>query len=205
VPRTPTTTALSEDTIVSAALAIIARKGAAGLTMRDLASDLGVSPMAAYHYVESKDDLLRKVGNHIWGSITVPPPEAGPWTERLRAAVIAERQALSPYPGLESAIIYLDVDRKRAFEDAELDLLLDAGIAPAQAVPAYRTLMSWVAGNRFIESTLRDPKRRRPPSRQGKAQRLSFDRDQVPEMDADDYFAFGLDALIAGLQSTLPG
>ena len=109
----------------------------------------------------------------------------------------------APYPGLDSVVMFLDVENKRTFEDAELDLLLDAGIAPAVAVPAFRTLMSWVTGHRFIEETLRDPERRRPPAKRGKAQRLTFDRELMPEMRADDWFAFGLDAVIAGLRETI--
>jgi AcrR family transcriptional regulator len=186
--------------VVTAALGIVEREGASGLTMRDLAAELGVSPMAAYHYVDGKDDLLCRVGNHVWSQIAIPPADAGPWYVRLREGMVAERDALAPYRGLDSAVLFLDVERKRAFEDAELDLLLDAGIPPARAVPAFRALMSWVVGHRYIESTLRDPERRRPPAMRGKAQRLSFDRDLMPQMTADDYFTFGLDAVIAGLR-----
>lgn len=192
--------ALSEEAVVTAALGIVEREGASGLTMRDLAAELGVSPMAAYHYVDGKDDLLCRVGNHVWSQIAIPPADAGPWYVRLREGMVAERDALAPYRGLDSAVLFLDVERKRAFEDAELDLLLDAGIPPARAVPAFRALMSWVVGHRYIESTLRDPERRRPPAMRGKAQRLSFDRDLMPQMTADDYFTFGLDAVIAGLR-----
>jgi AcrR family transcriptional regulator len=195
---------LSEDMLVSTTLGIIKGKGAARLTMRDLADALGVSPMAAYYYVDSKDDLLRLVGNHVWGSIKVPSMESGPWHERLRAVVLAERQETKPYPGLTEAVMFLDVENKKSVEDAILDLLLDAGYPAARAVPAFRTLMSWVQGFAFIESALRDPKRRRP-SGWGKAQQLTYDRDQMPEMRPDDYFVFGLDALIAGLRTTLDG
>jgi TetR/AcrR family transcriptional regulator, tetracycline repressor protein len=188
--------------LVNTALGIIQRKGTAGLTMRDLAEELRVSPMAAYYYVQSKDELLRLVGNHVWGHVQVPPPEAGPWYKRLRAVLIAERLATEPYRGLYEAVMYLDIEQKRALEDAVLDLMLDAGYPPAKAVPAFRTLMSWVQGFSFIESTFRDPKRRRP-SGWGKAQLLTFDRDQMPEMHAEDYFIFGLDVMIAGLRETL--
>lgn len=201
--RSATQPALSEEAIVTAAMKLISRKGAAALTMRDLASELGVSPMAAYHYVDGKDDLLRRVGNHVWSLLAVPSAEEGPWYVRLRLSMLAERDALAPYPGLDAALHFLDVEHKRAFENAELDLLLDAGIPPVQAVPAFRTLMSWVQGHRYIESTLRNPNTRRPPGMMGKAQVLALDRDRMPEMHADDYFTFGLDAVIAGLRVEL--
>jgi AcrR family transcriptional regulator len=203
--RSSTQPALSEEMLIEAALGIIRRKGVAGLTMRDLADTLGVSPMAAYYHVNNKDDLLRLVGNHVWGSLEVPPPGAGPWYERLRTAMTAERHAVEPYRGLYEAVTYLDVDHKRALEDAVLDLMLDAGFPPDRAVLAFRALMSWVTGYFSLESAFRDPKRRRPPSRWGKARRLAHDREQVPEMQAKEYFVFGLDSIIAGLRTTLEG
>jgi AcrR family transcriptional regulator len=190
--------------LVAGALRIIRREGTAGLTMRDLADELGVSAMAAYYYVHSKDELLRLVGNHVWGSVKVPPPNTGPWYERLRTVLIAERNATAPYRGLAEAITFLDVEQKVALEDAILDLMLDTGYPPARAVPAFRTLMSWVQGFSFIESSLRDSKRRRPNS-WGKAQQLTYDREQMPEMHADEYFVFGLDAVIKGLRAELDG
>ena len=193
--------ALSEDVIVQAALKIIRRKGVAALTMRDLADVLGVSPMAAYYYVDGKDDLIRLVGDHVWATVSVPPPESGPWYERLRASVIAERDAIKQYRGLYEAVLYLDVEHKRALEDAQLDVLLDAGYPPPRALLAFRLLMSWVAGYSSIEMSMRDPRIQRPPSHWGKAKRLSLDGD----MHADDYFMFGLDAVIAGLRTTLDG
>jgi AcrR family transcriptional regulator len=189
------------DALITASLELIERGGTTAFTMRDLATHLGVSHMAAYHYVKSKDELLRAVGDHVWASIEIPPPSVGPWYERLRAAVLAERAALRPYPGLDAAVVFLHVPSKRAFEDAELDLLLASGVGPAQAVPAFRTLMSWVAGHRFIESALRDPERRRPPDEKGKAQRMSEDTELLPGMRAEAYFVFGLDTFILGLRA----
>jgi len=195
--------ALSEDAIVKAALKIIRRKNASALTMRDLADVLGVSPMAAYYYVESKDDLLRLVGNHVWGSVVVPPREAGPWHERLRALMIAERDAVKQYRGLYDAVLYLDVEQKRRVEDAELDVLLDAGFTPVKAVPAFRMLMSWVSGYSAIELGMREGRQRRPPAHWAKATMLALDPTVMPKLEADDYFEFGLATVIEGLRATL--
>jgi TetR/AcrR family tetracycline transcriptional repressor len=202
---TPRERSLSEQAIVDATLALIRRNGATALTMRDLADELGVSPMAAYYYVDNKDGLLRLVGDHIYSTVEVPPADSGPWHERLRALVRAQRDAMKVYPGLSEALLYVDMEHKRRLEDAELDILLDAGFSPADAVPAFRTLLSWVTGNAAIETLLRDPKRRRPSRAWTKAQRLTYDRNQMPEMHADDYFEYGLDALIEGMRTELEG
>ena len=198
--RSPAQPALTEESLVAATLEVMRREGATDFTMRDLGNELGTSAMAPYHHVKNKDDLLRRAADHIWGTISIPPPDAGPWHVRLRTAVLAEFEALQPYPGLDAAVMFLHVPNKRAFEDAELDLLLESGVGPARAVPAFRMLMSWVAGHRFIESALRDPERRRPPDQKGKAQRMSEDRDLVPDATGESYFAFGLDTFIAGLR-----
>jgi TetR/AcrR family transcriptional regulator, tetracycline repressor protein len=200
---TPRERTLSEAVIVDATLALIRRKGAAALTMRDLADELGVSPMAAYYYVDNKDGLLRLVGDHVYAGVEVPPPDSGPWHERLKELVRAQRRAMRPYPGLSEALLYVDMEHKRRLEDAELDILLDAGFPAASAVPAFRTVLSWVSGNSAIETILRDPKKRRASAAWTNAQRLTFDREQMPEMHADDYFEYGLDVLIAGIRETL--
>ena len=52
---------LDRDTIVATALRFIDRDGAQGLTMRALAHELGVVPMALYRYVHGREDLLEAV------------------------------------------------------------------------------------------------------------------------------------------------
>jgi len=186
-----------------AALELIRRNGVDALIMRDLAEVLGVSPMAAYYYVESKDDLIRLVANHVWSKVEIPSADAGPWYDRLRAGVIAERETVKQYRGLYDAALYLDVEQKRRVEDETLDVFLDAGYPPSTALPAFRYLMSSVSGSSSIEVGMRDRQRRRPPSHKSKATTIELDPESSPMLDADDYFRFGLDTLIAGLRVQL--
>jgi TetR/AcrR family tetracycline transcriptional repressor len=194
---------LSQDAIVEAALTIISRKGVDALNMRALAEGLGVSAMAAYYYVANKEDLLSLCGDAVYERVTVPSEDEGAWDERLRVLMVRQREAMRPYPGLREALTGVDMEHRRRLEDAEFDILLDAGFTAAQAVPAFRTLLSWTLGNAAIESSLRDPSSRRPEERWTKAQRLSFDRKRKPVMNADDYFNLGLDMVIAGLRGFL--
>jgi len=48
---------LTRDRVVAEALAVISADGAAALSMRDLATRLGVVPAALYHHVGSKEQL----------------------------------------------------------------------------------------------------------------------------------------------------
>src|SRR6202012_992090 len=49
---------LSRDKVLEAALRLIDEHGLAALSMRRLASDLGVEAMSLYHHVRNKADLL---------------------------------------------------------------------------------------------------------------------------------------------------
>jgi TetR/AcrR family transcriptional regulator, tetracycline repressor protein len=57
--------ALSRTQIVEAAYAMLREHGLAGLSMRRLATDLGVQPGALYYHVASKQDLLVAVAGRI--------------------------------------------------------------------------------------------------------------------------------------------
>ena len=52
---------LDRETIVRTALRFIDRDGVQGLTIRALAHELGVAPMALYRYVHGREDLLEAV------------------------------------------------------------------------------------------------------------------------------------------------
>ncbi|BBX00977.1 hypothetical protein BST36_24335 [Mycolicibacterium moriokaense] len=196
---------LSKDRVIEGALELISRQGAATLTMRRLAAALGVSPMAPYYHVENKDELLRLVGDAVLSEVAVPPPAAGSWDVRLEELIMKQREALVRYPGLRDALSGLDLAQRRRLEDAEYDLLIEAGFAPDQVLPAFRVLLDWSLGNSRVESSLRDPASRRPQSEWTKAQRAAFDRGQMPPLTADAYFQFGLKAVIAGLRAVKDG
>ena len=79
-PRPPP---LTVERIVDAACTLAARDGLAGLSMRRLGAALGVDPMAVYHHVASKRELLTLVTAQTLGSM--PPPDRGaPWADQVR-------------------------------------------------------------------------------------------------------------------------
>ncbi len=67
----PTRPALSRRFILETALHIVDRDGPDGLTMRRLGTELGVDPMAVYHYVPSKTALFDGITEAIWASLDV--------------------------------------------------------------------------------------------------------------------------------------
>lgn len=59
--------------VTDAALAIIDAEGLDALTMRRLATDLGVEPMTVYRQFSNKDAILASVAERLWASLPGPP------------------------------------------------------------------------------------------------------------------------------------
>ena len=74
---------LSVERIVDAACRIVERDGLAGLSMRKLGAALDVDPMAVYHHVADKRELLALVTARTIGELAPPDPTA-PWDDRVR-------------------------------------------------------------------------------------------------------------------------
>jgi AcrR family transcriptional regulator len=92
-PRQP----LSRERVLLAAVAMADAGGVDALSMRRLAQDLGVVPMALYKHVASKDELLDGMVDVIVGEID--PPVAGTdWKAAVRQRVLSARRALLRHP-----------------------------------------------------------------------------------------------------------
>ena len=67
---------LSRQRILRAAVALADGTGAEAFSMRRLAQELGVVPMALYKHVANKDELLDGMVDVVVGDIAPPPPGA---------------------------------------------------------------------------------------------------------------------------------
>lgn len=74
---------LTVERIVDAASLIAERDGLRTLSMRKLGAELGVDPMAVYHHVAHKRELLALVTARAIGSLA-PPDSTAPWDIRVR-------------------------------------------------------------------------------------------------------------------------
>ena len=186
---------------MEAALALARRVGIRSLTMRGLAEELGVTPMAAYYYVSSKQALMDLVANAVLDRAHMPGPEAGSWEDRMWAFLSQNMRELAKYPGLGE---YLETSRsmpagKRHVEEL-LGLLREAGFDDASARQAFSAIYAYMYGRVLLQSMLHDSRsgtRRRSTSGKGSTGvRLG---DLASEEDAE----FGFRALTAGIRSML--
>jgi len=195
---------LSEREIIGAALRLAGCLGFNGVTMRGVAQELNVTPMAIYYHVQNKQALLQLVTDAILDDIQIPPPEAGTWMQRLRLLHQETTRVLSPYPGIDAMMIDIGLtEQGRRLMDANIQILLDAGFDERTALLAYNVLHSYGIGRISIESRLRG--KRRTPSGAPRAEFPALRRihSEVPHLRAADYRSFGYEAILLGINELL--
>ena len=88
---------LSRDRILRTAVALADEGGVESISMRRIAQELGVVPMALYKHVANKDELLDGMIDVVVGEID-PPIEGADWKTTMRERILSARRALLRHP-----------------------------------------------------------------------------------------------------------
>jgi TetR/AcrR family tetracycline transcriptional repressor len=221
-PLTATATAakadLSRDAIVGRALTVMDTDGPDAVTIRRIAQDLGVTPMALYWHVVNKDELLEAMGDALLADVT-PPPATGSWSTQLRGVVIALVTELSKHPAAAELVfprILVTAPGLRITEFT-LTLLQKAGFSVAESADLARmglqTAMMLVTQLPGAESqTARDEREALLAQKREHISRLPADhyphvREAAAALtacdDEDAYYGFGVDLYIEGAEALL--
>jgi AcrR family transcriptional regulator len=127
--------------ILDAALEIADEDGLDAVSMRAVATRVGVSPMALYPHVGSKAALLDGLVERLLGEL--PPPTGPDWRDGLRQLAHGMRAIARAHPsafGLLLSRPSVTPGAARAV-DAVYGGLLEAGVAPKD-VPRYERMIS---------------------------------------------------------------
>jgi AcrR family transcriptional regulator len=151
--------ALTADAIVAAGLRIARAEDLERLTMKRLAEELGVTPMAVYRYFRNKAELVDAILDRFVQEAAVTRDAGDPadWQTWLRRTFGAMHRALVETPGV---LTYLGNARRfgtGAFQtlDETLGVLLGAGFGGREAVEAYMALTSYTIGAAGMEAAWR--------------------------------------------------
>lgn len=159
MPRRAGRLPLTPDAILHAALRLVDEQGIDALSMRRLAAELGVDPMAIYHHVPGKQALTAGLVAMVFAELRLPwdatqPPSA--WQHRVRAWAYAYHDLARAHPNLVLHLVTnpaaSTVARLQA-EEALYAALSDAGLAPAGIVAAAALLVDYLNGVALAEST----------------------------------------------------
>lgn len=150
-PRIP----LNRERVVTAAVAVADRDGLAGLTMRSLATELGLKPMSVYHYFDGKEQILDAIVDRVFSEIEVPLDLAD-WREAIRRHAHSARQTLNRHPWalpvLESRANPGPETLRR--HDAVLGVFRRGGFTVAQTAHAIAVVDAYVYGFALQEASL---------------------------------------------------
>ncbi|MGX7679259.1 TetR family transcriptional regulator [Jatrophihabitans sp. DSM 45814] len=197
--------ALSIDEIVEAALRLGLEHGFESLSMRPLARELGVSPMAIYHHVGNKDDLLVLLVDAVLAGIVVPPPDTGMWEERLRILDGRSSAVLATWRGIDAVMFGMrPTEHGWRLINAYIEIFLDAGFDERGAALAFSVIHSYGLGRagmeqRLMRSNARGGREAPPASWPALAQLQPYWAD----LHKPDYRDFGINVIVAGLRLML--
>jgi len=144
-------TGLDQQSIVSAALDIIAERGVQGLSMRLLSQRLGVSLGATYRHVPNKDELLRLVAADLYARITRGDDTDGDEFDQAKHVMLQIHDVLAAYQGM-AAHIAQNIPEFTSVRLASLitDPLQAAGLSADEAGRIVFTLVLLNAGHMLI-------------------------------------------------------
>jgi AcrR family transcriptional regulator len=218
---------LTRAAIVSRALKIGQTDGLDAVSLRRLASEFGVTPMALYRHVRDKQDLINAMAELVMEGLdlTVGFRASMSWTDRVRRALLNFRDQMDERPlALQLQIAY-GGDNISAFwrpiEDV-LGILRSAGFKPRDAAKLIRIVSNLLAGYLLlVRPAGRNAQQQANIDRELLRKRfelglLSLHRDQFPNTaatarqladvwasDPDRWWSDTVDLLVFGLEAML--
>jgi AcrR family transcriptional regulator len=140
----PTAPRLSRDAILDRALAVADAEGIEAVSVRRLARELGVTPMALYWHFDDKDALLYALGDRLLAGLDLSVDERLDWPDQLRAFVVSFTAVLRAHPSAAALIGSLpDTASEHALRAIEvaLGILRRAGFSPEEAAHITRQIV----------------------------------------------------------------
>lgn len=136
---------VTREMVAAAAAGVLDDDGLEQLSMRRVAARLGVSPMALYNHVQSKDDLLELLADHLRAQVVVD--ESLPTYQQLLSLLTQLRDLGARHPLLLEGGSSLNTSSYAAeLALLELRLLFDLGLSATQVRAAYQGLVLLVSG-----------------------------------------------------------
>jgi TetR/AcrR family transcriptional regulator, tetracycline repressor protein len=186
---------LSTQQIQSTALMLIEQHGLETLSMRSLAKELKVDPMAIYHHIPNKSALLNNIYNAVVADLLEQLHPSQDWQENLKQIVRLFRDLAKKYPRLTPSLIASShaVENMTRLLDRIYQQFLEAGFDQITTLQASDTLFAFITGFVLLESNPSDSNK--IPETLPNTLRIFAAMQQHPLSDS---FEFGLQLLMAG-------
>ncbi|TCO60966.1 TetR/AcrR family transcriptional regulator C-terminal domain-containing protein [Actinocrispum wychmicini] len=202
--------ALDRRTVVRMGLQVLDDVGLDALTLRKIASELGVQPPALYWHFKSKQDLIDEMATSLLTEDAAPVPDGLGWREfatvyshGLRRMLLRHRDGARMFAGT-----YLTDTSVYERQEAALRILTDAGFTVTDAAEALYTIYSYTIGFVIEEQAVypRPGQRsdlydidRRTERMADQDVPMSVEAGRTMFADHDTRFARGIQAIITGV------
>ena len=215
-------TKLSRSAVVDRALALADSDGLDALTIRRLATELGVTPMALYWHFRSKEELIAGLADRLWGEIRTDVDPADDWAGQLRGMLESLIDVLRSHSSASTLLLSSEKLGPSHWQATEttLEILRTAGFDPEHASEIAKSAL-WtgltlvMSEPGFNDAGLTEPERAEIQRRK-QIELASLPPDRYPRLveaavpmtscgDGPEFhYKFGIDLFIAGVRALAP-
>ena len=205
-------TRLTRDRVLQQAVAIADADGLAALTIRALAIELEVKPMAIYHHVANKEEILDGIVDIVFSEIELPEPDDD-WQTGMRRRAQSARTVMGRHTW---AIALMETRTSPGpatlrHHNAVIGALRGAGFSITMVAHAFALIDAFVYGFSLQEATLpmsgpddvaeiaAPMLERMSPEAYPHLVEFASQHVMKPGYDFGEEFDFGLDLILAGL------
>ena len=210
---------LTKQVVVERALALADAEGLDALTIRRLATELGVTAMALYWHFRNKEELLAGLADQIWSELDTDVDVTAPWHRQLHGLLESLLRVLRRHQCASQLILQGEKQTNAMLvaSEAALAVLRRGGFDPEHAAeiarnalwtglmlvmsePGYHPALSeaeiteWQRKNRVRLALL-------PPDR---FPRLVEAAGPMSSCEPEFHYGFGVDLFIAGVRALAP-
>jgi AcrR family transcriptional regulator len=203
--------------VTDRALKLADAGGLDALTIRRLAQDLGVTPMALYWHFRSKEELLDGMAERIWSEIDINADPSLPWHAQLKSGLESLVKVLRAHPSAPQLVLAHEKRNEAALRATEitLEILRGAGFDPEHASAIARSalwtgIMLVMSEPGWFPELSADERAER--QRRGRIELAMLPADKYPQLvecavpmtacdDPEFHYRLGVDLFIAGVRA----
>ena len=213
-------TRLTKQAVVDRALALGDSEGVEALTIRRIATELGVTPMALYWHFRNKEELLAGVSDQIWSELETDVDLSAPWDLQLRGILESLLHVLRVHPCASQLILEGEKqsDAMLVASETALAVLHRGGFDPEQSAEIARNalhtglmlVMSEPGFHHAMSAADKAEEQRKlhvrlallPPDRYPRLVEAAL---PMSTCDPEFHYSFGVDLFVAGVKALAPG
>jgi AcrR family transcriptional regulator len=207
---------LNKQRLVEGAVTLADATGIESLTMRNLATELGVKPMALYHHVSNKEEVIDGMIDSVFSEIDIPSEDLG-WKPAIRHRAQSARSVLLRHRWAVSLMETRTTPGSATLRhhDAVIGCFRQAGFSVEMTAHAYSLVDAYIYGfvltevNLPFESTDETHEvtgaimEQMPMDEYPYLVELAVEHVLQPGYSYSDEFDFGLDVILDGIERSI--